>query len=414
MQDHLSHEQIARYCNRQSVPEELGLLDEHIAECADCRERLFSAARLREALQRAPSGDQSSGGEKLTPASQQTTQEHLSYEQLEAFADEKSSPSEMHLVRVHVSACRQCAGELDDLRTFQSELSRSPTLGAKSKKGWRTPRLAPMFAARPIFVAVLSATVILLAVMGINNLRSPHPTNTTQTANSHPTDSASSALQREQGSLGVSTRIVAGTLPAEEQKQVIQALTQLETMVPTSLAEVQGARQTLLGKPILTPTFEVAEPVGEVVWDVRPTFHWKPMSHAVNYSVAIYDARLDPVQESGKLHDEQWVPSRDLIRGRVYQWQVTAHLQDGSSLNAPAPPQPEARFRVLDREKEEELSRFAAAHPEAHLALGILDGQAGLLSKAEQQFRQISQTDADYQLAQDLLKRIEEIRGSAN
>jgi hypothetical protein len=102
------------------------------------------------------------------------------------------------------------------------------------------------------------------------------------------------------------------------------------------------------------------------------------------------------------------------MRGRVYQWQVTAHLQDGSSLSAPAPPQPEARFRVLDRDKEEELSRFASAHPDAHLALGILDAQAGLLSKAEQQFRQVSQTDADYQPAQRLLKRIQEIRSSAN
>jgi hypothetical protein len=239
--------------------------------------------------------------------------------------------------------------------------------------------------------------------MGIRTLRNPHPTDTTQTANSYPTNSNSSPLQLAQE-----------TWTTEEQKQVLQARTQLETTVPASLSGVQGARQTLLGKPILTPAFEVVEPVGEVVWEVRPIFRWKPMSRAVNYSVAIFDANLNPVQKSGKLQDAQWAPSRDLIRGRVYQWQVTAHLQDGSSLNAPAPPQPEARFRVLDREKEEELSRFASAHPEAHLALGILDGQAGLLSKAEQQFQQISETDPDYQPAQGLLKRIQEIRSPAN
>jgi len=403
MQDHLNREQITRYCNRQILPEELGLLDEHIAECADCRERLFSAARLRETLQRAPSGDQSSSGQKLTAASHQPAQEHLSYEQLEAFVDEKSSPSEMQLVRLHVAACRRCADDLDDLRALESELSHTAALGAKKKKAWWATRLAPIFTARPIFGAALTAAVILLAVMGMRTLRSPHPTDTTQTANSYPTNSNSSPLQLAQE-----------TWTTEEQKQVLQARTQLETAVPASLSGVQGKRQTLLGKPILTPAFEVVEPVGEVVWEVRPIFRWKPMSRAINYSVAIFDANLNPVQKSGKLQDAQWAPSRDLIRGQVYQWQVTAHLQDGSSLNAPAPPQPEARFRVLDGEKERALSRFASAHPEAHLALGILDGQAGLLSKAEQQFRQISETDADYKRAQDLLKRIEEIRGSAN
>ena len=412
MQDHLNREQIARYCNRQSAPEELGLLDEHIAECADCRERLFSAARLREALQRVPSGDLSSSGQKLTAASQQTAQGHLTYEQLEAFVDEKSSPSEMHLVRLHVAACRQCDGELHDLRTFKSELSHTLTVAEKSTKRWWAGRLASMFTPRPIFVAALSAAVVLLAVMGINKLRSPHQLNTLETANSYSTNSSSSALQQLQETVSVPATVLA--LTAEEQTQVLQAWAQLKTTVPTSLSEVQGTRQTLLGKPNLAPTLEVVQPVGEVVWEERPVFRWKPMSHAVNYSVAIFDANLNPVQKSGKLQDAEWEPSRELTRGQVYQWQVTAHLQDGSSLSAPAPPQPEARFRVLDRDKEAELLRFASAHPDAHLALGILDGQAGLLSTAEQQFRRISRTDADYQQAQGLLKRIQEIRTPAN
>lgn len=388
MQDHLNREQIARYCNRQSAPEELGLLDEHLAECADCRELLSSAARLREALQRGPAAT----------ASQQTTREHLSYEQLEAFVDEKSSSAEMHLLGLHVRECRRCADELEDLRTFKSELSQAASRGAKSKKVWWAIHLASIFAARPIFATALTAGVILLVAMGIYTLRSPHPTDTTQTANS----------------MGVGSRTVAGTLTAEEEKRVLQAWDQLETTVPTSLSEVHRTRQTLLGKSNLVPTLEVVEPVGEVAWEVRPLFHWKPMSRAINYSVAIFDANLNPVEESEKLQGVQWEPGRDLIRGRLYQWQVTAHLEDGSSLSAPAPPQPEARFRVLDRDKEEELSRFLSAHPDAHFALGILDAQAGLLSKAEQQFRQVSQTDADYQAAQRLLKRIQEIRTSAN
>jgi hypothetical protein len=412
MQDHLNREQITRYCNRQSSPEELGLLDEHFAGCAECRARLFSAARLREALQRAPSGDQSSSGRKVTTASQQTAQEHLSYEQLEAFVDEKSSPSEMNLVRLHVAACRQCAGELQDLRTFKSALSHTTTVVEKSKKRWWAARLTSMFTARPIFVAALSAAIALLAVMGITKLRSPHSPNTLETANSHSSNPNSSALRPSEGSISGSATVLA--LTAEEQKQVLQAFAQWENVIPASLSEVQGSRQTLLGKSNLVPTLEVVQPVGEVVWEARPLFRWKPMSRAINYSVAIFDANLNPLQKSGKLQDVEWVPSRDLTRGQVYQWQVTAHLQDGSSLSAPAPPQPEARFRVLDREKEVELSRFVSAHPDAHLALGILDGQAGLLSKAEEQFLQISPKDADYQQARGLLKRIQEVRGPAN
>jgi Tfp pilus assembly protein PilF len=91
-------------------------------------------------------------------------------------------------------------------------------------------------------------------------------------------------------------------------------------------------------------------------------------------------------------------------------WQVTASLSDGKSVSSPSPPSPEAKFRVLDQKKADELSHFQAAHSESHLALGILYAQAGILEQGEHELTQVKESDPDYRLAQNLLKSIEEIR----
>jgi hypothetical protein len=389
MSQHLSSEQLARYRNRQSTPEELGLLDEHLAGCADCRERLFSAGRVRDALQ---------GGSLV---GQPAEEEHLSYEQLEAFVDEESSRAETQRVQAHVAACRLCAEELQDLRTFKTELTHTDPVLAQTQKGWRAVRVAPWFRARPVFVAAASAAVLVLTVLEINSLRTPRSPQAPQIAGSHSTTSlsASPAVQ---------------SLPVEEQRDVLNAFARWGNAVPDSLSGLQGKNQTLLGESKHPSALELLQPVGEVVRAERPLFRWNPLSHATYYSVSVFDTTLNPVESSGKLQNPQWTPARSLKRGQVYQWQVTAHLEDGSSINAPAPPQPEAKFRVLDQQKEEDLSRFAAAHAAAHLPLGILEGEMGLLSEAEQEFQQVAKNDSDYPLAQNLIKRIQGLRRSGN
>jgi hypothetical protein len=324
---------------------------------------------------------------------------HLSYEQLEAFVDEKGSPAETQRVRAHVAACRLCAEELRDLRTFKAELIHTHPVVAQTQKVWWAAHVASLLRARPVFVAVASAALILMAVMGLNTLQSRRSTKTPQVVG----PLASSQIS--------SRDAMFPALATDEKKEVLQSLDRLQTSVPDSLSRLQQKNQTLLGESANPSALEVLQPVGEVVRAERPLFRWRPISNATYYLIAVFDANLNQVESSDRLQDSQWTSTRALKRGQVYQWQVTAHLDDGSSVNAPAPPQPEAKFRVLDQQKEEDLSRFASAHAAAHLPLGILEGEMGLLSGAEREFQQIPKDDPDYQLAQSLLKRIEELRG---
>jgi hypothetical protein len=199
-------------------------------------------------------------------------------------------------------------------------------------------------------------------------------------------------------------------LPAEEKSAVFEAISQQKIRPPDVLTELQGRPETLLGHQEQDARFEVLEPLAEVVSDVKPEFRWQPLAGAATYSVAIFDANVNPVQSSPPLGVARWTAARPLKRGQVYLWQVTAKLSDGKSVSAPKPPRPEARFRVLDQRQADELSQFKATYPEAHLALGILYARAGLLQLGENELKQISESHPEYRLAQNLLKSIQQIR----
>jgi hypothetical protein len=199
------------------------------------------------------------------------------------------------------------------------------------------------------------------------------------------------------------------TLLAEQKRAVLEAISQQKINAPKVLAELQGQQQTLLGES-QGPRFEVLAPLGEVALSVRPHFRWQPVTGARSYSVAIFDEKLNPVESSGSLPATEWTPDKPLKRGQLYQWQVTAKLGGGKSVNAPSPPGPEAKFRVLDQKNADEIAHFQEANPESHIALGIVFAQAGLLGPGEDELELLPKTDPNYGLAQNLLKSIREIR----
>jgi hypothetical protein len=202
-------------------------------------------------------------------------------------------------------------------------------------------------------------------------------------------------------------------LPREDQSAVLGAVSQQRLTTPDVVKALRGSKQTLLGESAAL-RFEVIAPVGEVVMDTRPTFRWQALSGTAGYSVAIFDANLKPVQSSALLRTTEWTPTEMLKRGQVYQWQVTATLPGGKSMNSPSPPSPEARFRVLGQEKADAFERFRLAHPESHLVLGILYAQAGVLEESERELAAIPQGNPDYDLGQRLLSRVQEMRHSSD
>jgi anti-sigma factor RsiW len=411
MPEHLSEEQIARYRERRIPPEQLLQVDDHISVCAVCRERLASANELRAALQGADTrplpGQRGDARPALLGAASQGAYlqdmgaasppgappaGHLAYEQLEAYVDGKMSDTDLGIARGHLEFCPSCSDEVRDLNTFKVELANSKS---HSREGWWAAFVAMWLTRRRIAFAVAMAAVIAMAAeLGIRRMAPPH---------SVPSSGKANFASPE-------TLWAIKTLSAKEQAAVLEVLSQQKIKPPDVLAGLRGTGETLLGGSPKGARFEVLEPLGEVVLDVRPLFRWRPLAGAISYSVAIFDPNLNPVQSSPALGITQWLADQPLPRGQTYLWQVTAKLGNGQTVSSPRPPSSEARFRVLDQERADELSLFQAIHPGAHLALGVLYAEAGLLKQGEQKLGQLPKSDPDYDLAQRLLKSIQEIR----
>ena len=85
-------------------------------------------------------------------------------------------------------------------------------------------------------------------------------------------------------------------------------------------------------------------------------------------------------------------------------------MKDGQEITSPRPPAPQAKFRVLDQAKANELANARRAHSSSHLTLGLLYADAGLLREAEQEFRLVLKANPNSELARNLLRQVQSLR----
>ena len=352
MLNHLSDSEIARYRQRLSPPEELLRTDEHLTQCTECRARVIEEVRL-------------------------SIGEHLAYEQLEGYVDKAIGPLERQKILAHTRVCARCAGELRDLEDLRTQMQAAPAQAAAVRREpatlWDRPAVA--FAAAAIVLsAVFLGWWMLLS-------RSDIP----------PQD----------------------VLTADERRDVLEAVKTGDIPFAQPLGILRGADRVLLGPADMQTASPRLEPVGEWVRQTTPLLQWSALPGVMSYSVEIFDAHLNLLQRSPPLQVARWQVNGPLERGRVYLWQVTATLTDGKAVSFPRPPAPEARFGVLGGPQVAELERIERAQPEAHLDLGILYAQAGLLNDAERELVKVVPTDGDFTNAQRLLATIGHLREGA-
>ena len=77
---------------------------------------------------------------------------------------------------------------------------------------------------------------------------------------------------------------------------------------------------------------------------------------------------------------------------------------------SPRPPAPQAKFRIIVGAKAAELINARRAYPSAHLTLGLLYADAGLLREAEQEFRLLQKANPTSDLARNLLRQVQSLR----
>lgn len=431
MQDHLNREQIVRYCNRQSLPEELELFDAHIAECADCRELLFSAARLREALRRAPSRDQGSPNYTPTSLSLQTTEEHLSYEQLEAFVDGKLRTDEQGAIQTHLLECQSCTEELADLRKFAADVSKGfqshtpqriiwSTLW-KASSSWFTFR-------RSAFVGALASLILFAIMLERHTKKAPIPDavgNPTPkmavTSNPGATVSDPATMAAKSQLLitldgkskypfptlsdlsGVDTKIRATVIDS------IKSDHSATLLALRDLADESGAVSRGVDRG---ESFRLLSPVGTFVLSSTPTFRWTSQAGVDGYTVHIYDSNLNPVRASPVVTRPEWKSDVALHSGNTYVWRVQT-TKNGEAGTESIAKVPLARFRILDSSQRNLVAELRRSRPEGHLTIGILLGQGGVIDDAVKEFKAVPQSDPNYTSAQKFLKDLQNLRTPA-
>lgn len=386
---------------------------------------------------------------------------HLSQDDLESYANGRLAAARLSYCQTHLDSCEACRAELEDIRTLQTELASFPRREAG--------RLEPGRRGRRRSLAVpVTASVVVVMVAGVGAVLwwrhgGPRGLNTVAAARGAPAPAASPAAPTTRVALAQPAASVApaatvtpvastpravsvtppartlstaptptsvprtssapvtatnvqahdtqlaeeiAALPGDLRPGVSEAIQQGRLQLPADMQRVHDRAVAAPQPAAGSAGFSLSGPFAEATFETRPKFTWQPLAGAIGYTVAIVDQGLRPVQHSPGLRATTWRPRRALAYGRTYLWQVTATLRGGSKVVASSPSPSEATLRVLPRKLADEIAHFQRAHRDAHLVLGVLYAQAGMVTEGASELRQVAPGDSSYDIARRLVESL--------
>lgn len=403
--EHLSQKQIEDYSQNHLRGAELLAASDHLDECESCRARVEGALDVDAAFfavrEEAFAGEV--GG-------------HLTSEQAAEYVDKNLAGDELQFVTDHVSSCEQCAFAVDDLRAFRNQIA--PSLDREYgpahvapvvKESWRQ-RFVSLFRVSPVpaFGAAALAIMALLFV-GWVVWRMPKKDNEElviirPSPPSEPSPSVAPSLEVQPEPVPVVAQLNDGAVPPAYQELVRKALTSQRIERSSQLQGLTRPSSSLMGSNE-KQEFSVLGPAGIVMMSDRPAFRWSRLEGATGYVVEVYDSQFKRVVESPEITTLSWRSTESLPRGQVYSWQVKA-VKDGQEVTVPRPPAPQARFRVVDQESFNEISRAKRDYGSSHLTLALLYAKAGLLNEAGQELRVLRRANPQSEIVRKLLRQL--------
>jgi hypothetical protein len=441
--EHLTQRQFEGYRLRRLGVEELLSVCDHLGACEACRRRLEGAGDVGGAFFALRS--------ELFGEAAEGSRAHLTAEETAGYVEGTLSGELLQTANDHLSSCDHCALSVEDLRAFRAEVAPSlgreyqpaavtspPAVPFPAEGRWRrafASLLAP-FRVSPVPAFGAALAVALLAVSGwlvwraarqaeprrevvVTPSAQPDPVVAAPTPSEPeplPTqpEPAPAVAQLEDGggrlTLDREGRLSgADALPPAYREMLREALAGRRIERSPQLRGLSRPGSSLMSSEAEGGGFSVLDPVGSVLLDDRPTFRWSSLEGASHYVVEVYDEAFNLLASSPQLNTRSWTAPQTLPRGKVYSWQVKA-LKDGQEVKSPRPPPPQARFRVLDRAKADEIARARRAYPSSHLTLALLYADAGLLKEAERELRLLQRANPDSELARTLLRQIQALR----
>jgi len=426
--DHLTQDQVNDYCQQRLQPAELLSVSDHLQQCQICPRRIevaFEDESRFFAVRSAIFGD--------LPDHELPDIDSADLTAVQTdFVDGKLGVEEHGMVADHLSHCLQCSMAVADLQAFKDQISSSlerkyrpiTTTEVGSGRWWQraVATLLTPLRSYPRLVYGTALTIILLAITSVLVWRTQPDKTTKEEAvvasepstapsNTEATPSKVTLLARLNDNNGELTMDQEGkvsgadNLPAAYQNLLKQTLTSQKLEVSSELKGLTRPSSALMSSDKQRREFSVIEPVGKMVMSDRPNFRWSAMEGATGYIVEVYDSQFNLMASSPQLTSQAWTATKALPRGRVYSWQVKA-MKDGEEFTSPRPPASQAKFRVVDQAKANELMNAIQRYSSSHLTLGILYADAGLLTEAEQEFRLLQKTNPDSEIVRRLLRQV--------
>ena len=380
-QNHLTPVELAAYHERRLPAAELLTANDHLAACEQCRESL---------LQLSGSASQTISSDALRA---------LSYAELAGWLDDELDPMTRREVAATLARSAQARAELADLARFREEMN------GLAPRDYGADEVAPNVRT-PAFsrwVFPLAAAVLLssAAMWWMASSRSAAP----------------DVVKLRDGGrvLGFGedgrSQTLAG-LPQPVADSVADAIRTGKLDVHPETARLTGRMGTLAGPDKEPNAFRVLAPVATAVADPRPRFRWTPAAGASAYQINIVEETSGALIVSERLPaaSTEWAPAAPLPSGEVFQWEVQALREDQVIANTPAPPQPEARFRILPEAAVAELQEAKRASADSQFVMGVANARAGLLEEALQNFRALAAENPDSPLLKQLIAQLESER----
>ncbi len=328
---------------------------------------------------------------------------HLTDQQIEFYRRGAAAPTELLDWDDHLTDCAECRERLSDVAPARDLLRWAeglPHTELEPETNVVTPSTAApaRTSSRPLlWIPAAAAAALVLAFFGWQAIRKKNePAIVAENFRVVVRDAGASLALRDDGTL------VAPAAVTEAERPLIAAALRTGTL-PSAPADPELISRPGVLRGVRGPsTFALLAPLGIAQLSDRPEFRWQPLDGARSYKVQIFDTDFREVASSGTLTATTWKPERPLARNKLYQWQVTAK-RGGETVRAPAPPAPEARFRVVD---EATAARIEAARP-SHLAVAILCAQAGLRDDARRELEAMRADNPDSDVVKKLLASLQ-------
>jgi hypothetical protein len=418
MFNHISDEQLESFCARALKLSEMAETAEHIASCSRCQ------WRFQETLKR-------ERGDKPVSVSLSLADwfrhEHLDYDQLESFAENRLEAEDTAIINLHLETCALCR---EDVRSFlefkkitENEIPErrapEPRIPAPEKPvSERKPSANRWKPAHAVAALVIIGSAILAATLfsrqGATGQQArisetPQPASTvssplsaaplpSESGTPNPTDSGEGAMESlVDGARTIrftESGVVSGleNFPAETRRNITEALLTGEPKRSAGLSELLSVAESGSSAGLQYPR-------RVVITEDRPTFRWAPVAGASSYQVRVSDLNGNQIANSGQLPPDitQWKSSARLRRGVVYSWGVNATV-NGEEVAA------RVSFKLLGGEKLGELAMLRDQY-QSRLALGLFYIREGVLVEARREFELLLRDNPNSAIAAKLLRQ---------